>query len=141
MTEFDTEMLAVVDELLNEFGRTVTLLNTTAPPANEDEPWNGPAEFDDLTADAEHRLPDVKAVFIGELLALTRGAVTGKNTTFLDGLLTKYGSDIFLVSGSHGTDLSKFDKLIDNEYAWTIKTVVTIHPGDTVFLYALQVSR
>lgn len=139
MTEFDTEMLAVADELINEFGREIILQNLNGSPADATKPWNGPADFDDLTADSEHMVT-AKAVFIGELLALTRGAVTGRNTTWLDGLMTKYGSDIFLVSGSVG-DLSKFNRLVDGEIAWDVKTIVDISPGQTTFLYAIQVSR
>lgn len=140
MTEPYPKFVALADRLITKFGKSVTLFNTTREPADETQPWNGPATWDDATASPEQKVT-VTAVFIGELLAGTHGEITGVSRSTLGPYLTDVQGDIFLVSGSCPQNLANFDKLLDDGAVWNIDNVVTIKPANVAVLYAIQVSK
>lgn len=140
MAQDYTEFVELADELLEEFGRDVVLLNTQADPEDANKPWNGPLQFDNTTVPPSRRV-EAKAVFVGEIVELTQGKASGQKTRTPDPFLTQFGTDTFLVSGSLNQDIRDFDVLVDGTEIWKIKNVATLKPGDTVVLYAIQVAK
>ncbi len=135
-----SEMVGVVDELLAEFGREITLKKTARAAADTDEPWNGPTEWDDATA-SPNEMVKTTAVFIGRGMSLTQGRVSGQQQERVGPTLTTEGTDIFVVSGSVNVDVKQFTRINDGKQVWGITKVVELKPGDTVIAYIVEVHQ
>lgn len=134
------EMVSVVDELLEEFGRDIVLKKTARAAADATEPWNGPVAWDDATA-SDQEMVTAKAVFIGRGMSLTQGRVAGQQQDRVGPTLTSEGTDIFVVSGSVGVDVKQFTRINDGKEVWGITKVVELKPGDTVIAYIAEVHQ
>jgi len=125
-------LLTTANGLLAEFGRPVTLFRTPRTPADAQQPWNGPADWDDESPPEGHRLDNVSAVFVG-----------AGETEFHDAsaVLIRRGRAGFLVAGSVDADLTQFDRIEDDGQLWRIEAVNLLRPGSTVLLYGIEVSQ
>ncbi len=132
------QIIAAVDELIPQFGRTITLLKTPRAAADADKPWNGPAEWNDASPPAGHSI-GVSAVFVGEAAKFsgTQPPFAADET----GSLIRRGNSGYLVSGSVNADLREFDRIDDGGQLWKINAVNVLQPGPTVLLYGLEVSQ
>lgn len=135
-----SEMLGVVDELLEDFGREIILKKTARSAADATEPWNGPVEWDDATV-STNDMVRATALFIGRGMSLTQGRVSGQQVERGGPALTTEATDIFVVSGSTDVDVKQFTRVVDGKQVWGITKVVELKPGDTVMAYIVEVHQ
>lgn len=136
-----SEITAVIDELLPEFGRPVTILKTPRTPANAAEPWKGPAAWNDASPPSGHKVSGISALWVsGDATNLVSQNPVGEFRDSLEGLIRR-GSSGFLVSGTVAADLTQFDRIDDGGQLWKIDAVNVLKPGPTVLLYGLEVSQ
>lgn len=136
-----TEITGVVNELIPEFGRPISLLKTPRAPANAAEPWKGPASWSDPSPPAGHKLDGVSAIWVSDDATnlISQGSIA-EFRDVADGLIRR-GKSGFLVSGTVADDLTQFDRLDDGGKLWKIDAVNVLKPGPTVLLYGLEVSQ
>lgn len=136
-----SEITAVIDELLPEFGRPITIMKTPRAPANAAEPWKGPAVWNDASPPSGHKLSGVSALWVSSgATNLVSQVATGKYQDIADGLIRRDSSG-FIVSGTVAADLTQFDRIDDGGQLWKIDAVNVLKPGPTVLLYGLEVSQ
>ena len=116
----EIELAATAEELLAEFGRTVSLV----PPgsdASATEPWKG-------KAGKGTALP-VSAVF----LALKKELVPGTAVQVGDSLAIIASNDLA------GVEITAAFVLVDGTRQWAIVAPVESRPGETSFVWFLQI--
>src|SRR5690606_40894082 len=92
MAEFYDEMTIVAAELINEFGRELTLVKESRTPADPDKPWRG-------TDDA------------GAVSVTVKGAVVGFDDDLVDGDMIRRG-DLDARSEEHTSELQSRENLV-----------------------------
>lgn len=132
MSTFDYAGLkTTVDELMTEFGRSVTLRRTDRTPADPSQPWRGPANPGtpvDLALDAVFVPPNTVRQF--GLSAL------GEGTETVD--LLRFSEQIVIIA--QDVDIRGYDQLIDT-VTWRIVAYQVLRPGDVYMLGFLGVRR
>ena len=129
-----TEFTAVVDELLAEFGRSVTFYKKDRTPIDANKPYLAPA-WDDASPPAGHTVVTT-VVSVG-------GAQSSVDMNMLDlnGLVTAR-KDGYIVSGPAklGVDLMDFNQMLDGGVLRSIERIAEAAPGDTVIFYWVEVT-
>ncbi len=122
MADFYTEMAATAEELIKEFGRTVSVRKvTTGAPADVAKPWVPGAE---KTADT-----------------VTKGVFLETNRSFITGEVIPEDKSLVLLSAKNLGNIVPIgkDRLVDGSKVWEIDTVETLKPADITLLYELMV--
>jgi hypothetical protein len=125
-----TEFVELAQELIEDFGRQVTITrrnNTT--PVDPARPWKGYTDADTEVTPIALFLPE-----FGQLIN------TEDYEEFAQ--LVREEKDTFLVAKGSvpSSDLTTFDKLIDGGDVYSIDAVREFKPGGTVIFYAVDVS-
>ncbi len=124
MADFYTEMAATAEELIKEFGRTVSVRKvTTGAPADVAKPWVPGAE---KTADT-----------------VTKGVFLETKRSFITGEVIPEDMSLVLIAAKNlGTivPIGK-DRLVDGSDVWEISDVETLKPADIALLYELMVEK
>lgn len=134
MAAFDySETAAAAQELIEEFGRPVTLVQLEEAPDDDAKPWGGAVN----PRDAATELDDIPAVFV----PVTGLAEFGFKVTVRDGVPRV--DQALLVAGAAvaGSDLEDFGEAVDAGVRYAIERAHRLQPGDTVLLWALEVRR
>ena len=133
MSTFDYASLKLtVDDLMTEFGRSITLRRIDRTAADSAQPWNGPANPGtpvDLALDAVFVPPNTVRQF-----GLTS---LGEGTETID--LLRFSEQIAIVAQDE--DLRGYDTLIDGSTNWGIVGYQVLRPGDVYMLGFLGVRR
>lgn len=128
MADFDySEVRAVAKELIEEFGREVTVVHQGNTPTDAGKPW-------------------------GAQSATVRGSVTGKAAFVATGsLATAVGNSdnvkssdqvaLFAAANDGGSSLEYFDLIIDGLVNWKITKTELLSPGNTRLLYLFVVEK
>lgn len=118
------ELATVAEELIGANGRSVTLRDQTAAPADSDAPWRGPGDSDP---------DDVSAIAV----------VIPTELVDTDDQLVGRGEQTAYVAASEELgDLTRFDQLIESDgTTWRIEEAQTLRPGDLRLLYIFGLSR
>lgn len=139
MATFDyTEFTDLVNEMVDEFGQTVSFLKKPRTVVDNDAPHRKPAvEVWDLENAPTGHFVTANAVSIGEIRSTVQGAFIQQALQDLiqtqsDGWLTK-GPDAL------GAALDDFTTIQQGEKTWAIKSVYGPNPGGTVLFYWLEV--
>jgi hypothetical protein len=117
---------ATAKRLIEENGRTVTLVRKTRTAEDPALPWRGPVDPGNTT------VAQVKAVIY---------PVTEKDA--IDGLV-RLGMETAMVahdSLTPGQDLSDIDAIIDGSNTYKVVKAVVIGPGDTKIVYQFYLER
>lgn len=138
--DYATEILPTVNELLIEFGRSITLLKTPRTPANVAAPWDGPGAWNDASPPANHKFTVNALAIGGDGSNLVSQDAVSSHADVSGGLIRR-GARGYLVSGSVAADLTQFDRIDDGGQLWKIDRVNVLKPGPAVLLYGLEVSQ
>jgi hypothetical protein len=125
-----TEMAAVAQELIDDNGRTVTLIRHKQAPADANVPWEGP--------DDPRTVPDATDDVIGCFVPIS-GSGLAKETIDEDAL--KRTQDVCLIGPGASFDLATADELIDGTVHKKITFVQTLKPATIVLMYFVGVER
>lgn len=132
MSTFDYAGLkTTVDELMAEFGRSITLRRMPRTAADPAQPWRGPADPGtpvDTVLDAVFVPPNTVRQF--GLTAL------GEGTETVD--LLRFSEQIVIIAQDE--DIRPNDQIIDGP-VWSILGYQVLRPGDTFMLGFLGVRR
>lgn len=139
MATFDySEMTEVVNELVDEFGQSVSFLKMPRAVVDVNAPHRAPAVevWDSANAPAGH-LVTANAVAIGEIRSTLQGAFLQQALQDLiqtqsEGWFTKGPAAL-------GVSLDDFTTIQQGEKTWAIKSVYGPNPGGTVMFYWLEV--
>lgn len=131
-----TEFTSVANELIDEFGASVTLYKTQRTPHTPSQPYLGPANFDDSSPPANHKL-DVTAVAVGNITGGVEGRMLADSLVSLIRVVT----DGFVVKGpaALGVSLEDFNQVKQGTTLYRIKKIHPVQPGDTVVFYWIEV--
>ena len=124
MADFYTEMAATAEDLIKEFGRTVSVRKvTTGAPADVAKPWVPGAE---KTADT-----------------VTKGVFLETKRSFITGEVIPEDKSLVLLSAKNLGNIVPIgkDRLVDGSKVWEIDTVETLKPADIALLYELMVEK
>jgi len=126
-----SEITAVADRLISEFGRSITLFRPSTVSATSSEPWKEPETFSFAAATSDQKAV-VDAVWIG-----------AGETEFreVSGGLIRRGAAGFLISGTVNRPVEKFVAIDDGGELWKIQKVEVLKPGETVLLYGVEVTK
>lgn len=127
MTIYD-ELLPVVRELIEEFGRVVTFERLSATPADVNKPWRGPA------APTVAATASLRAAFVPPT-----GAEFGKDWISSD-LLSRC-EQVCLVAPDDTFDLNNCTSVNDGGQRWNVAWTWVLRPGDINMLFAIGVKR
>lgn len=123
-------ILVTAQELVTEFGKSVTLRRLNTTPPDPAMPWLPPV--DPRAAPAETLAVD--AVFVEP----SSQQFLGVNTEMVDWL--KRANQIAIVATS--ADLSGFSELVETDsVVWRVVGVSTLNPGGTRLLHYVGVTR
>jgi hypothetical protein len=129
--DFDySDFVDLADELITDFGRTVTFLRLNPGPADPTKPWNGGTPRTSPLQTTSQR-----AVFV-EPETMERFSRQSKNGDFsaMDQHM------VCLVPGPDSFD--GYNEILDTDGSrWRIKMVDTLKPGPTIVLSLLRVCR
>ena len=126
-----TRMAATAERLIEENGRSLTLVKSGEVLEVPAEPW-GP----DTTTD------EITITVIGAIVDFENEAQDG--TLIMRGdkrCLIAHDSVVDAAGSSDPTDIEKFDRLTDGGVDWKIVEVTTWQPGDTRIFYDLQLRK
>lgn len=126
-----SELTEVVDELIPEFGRSITLMRPSTESADAAEPWKEPETFSFSGATSDQKVTTT-AVWVGEGETEFREIAGG---------LIRRGAAGFLIPGTVNKPIEKFVTIDDGGEIWKIEKVNELKPGGTVLLYGVEVSR
>lgn len=126
-----SSIAATANELINEFGRSITLFRPSTTSANPSEPWKDPESFSFSSATSDQKAI-VKAVWVGMGETEFREVAGG---------LIRRGAAGFLISGTVNKPIDKFVAIDDGGELWKVQRVETLKPGGTVLLYGVEVNK
>jgi len=133
MASFDyTELLAIAQELIEEYGRAVTLTGQAKAPATASKPWEGPSTIASTPLALFGCFVPPNTVREFGLTAL------GLGTEFKD--LITFSQQIMICSPG-STDISDYTNLVDGGVTWGIIGQQVLKPGPTVVLAFIGVRR
>lgn len=125
--------IAVAQRLISENGRSVTLVQFDAQPADPARPWKGQA---DPTAAPDATLP-IDAVFLDPT---TGNSVLGRDAISVD--LLKRIDQIMILSPGASQSVEDFDVVTDADGTeWKIEFTRTLQPGSVIVLAYIGVRR
>lgn len=123
-----TEDIATALELIDEFGRDVTVQKLSVAPVDGAKPWEGQAT--QTVEDTQI----ARAVFVPP-----SGGGFGKDLMVDNNL--KRAEQICLI-GQTAKLIENFDSILDSDgQLWLIQFVQVLKPGDEIVLYAFGVKR
>lgn len=134
------EVAATAQELVTEFGRSVTLRRLNALPPDPAQPWvpaadpREPAEF--VPGGSEQTFAElaVTAVFVEPSSLAQLG---GPNAQLVDWV--KRAQQVGIIA--HPDDISTFSELVDGADVWRVVGCSTLNPGGTRLLHFLGCAR
>ena len=135
MADFDwpyDEDAALADELIGETGRTITLVQSSATPADVSRPWLG------SSAPHTEASPGASVTAIGVFVNQADQDNFGYGEADTEGTLLKRGQKRCLVAAtqlSPDTDVSRFDAILDGTQIWRIVDVNILEPGGVRIMY------
>ena len=116
----ELELESVADELIAEFGRTVSLVAPGTTDVSATEPWKGKA--------AKGAAQDVSAVF----QRMTKELITG--------FAVAVGDSVAIIASKELTaPVTTAHVIVDGSRQWQIVAVVEQKPGNTSFVWFAQV--
>lgn len=117
----ELELQDVAVELIDEFGRTIQLVAEGATDASATEPWKGKTGPGGSIA--------VKVVF------------QAMNKELVPGTAIQIGDSLAIIAskGLAGREITAADRLVDGTRQWAIIAPVEAKPGDSSFVWFLQV--
>lgn len=119
------EMVAVADELIEEFGRQVSFIRTSATLADPTKPWRG----ENVAGDT--RLDNKWAAVVPYESADDKDSV-------------RFGVKMCIVSASQfpSSDGETFDQMIDSDGSlWHLKDADILNPGTSKVLYTFRCTQ
>lgn len=118
-------------DLLNDFGRTITLVKLNQTTSDDPaKPWRGTAN---------PRLAPAASVSVTGVM-VDGSSVRGLGFTKEDMDNISRGSKVFLVAGAAtGTDLIDFHEIVDGTNRYRIASASVLKPGSTTILYGFVV--
>jgi len=123
-------VLATAQELVAEFGKTVTLRRLNSTPPDPETPWLPP---ENPRADLAATL-SIPAVMVEPSSLQTLGV----NTTLVDWL--PRAQQVAIIANA--ADLTAFSEFVDSDSTvWSVVGVSTLNPGGTRLLHYVGVSR
>lgn len=133
MSTFDyASIITIAQELLLEFGRSVTFIAFDATSSDVSQPWLGPT---DPRATPSATLP-LDAAFVEPDAADALG-----HTISLQDLIQR-SEQILIVSPGAAVDLSVYQEVIDSDASrWKIEGFEILKPGDDVVLSFVGLKR
>ena len=129
-TEFFIEMAAVAQELIDDNGRTITVIRHCQMAQDITKPWKGnvtPRTTPDAT-------DSVKGCFVP-----IGGSGLGKESIDEDAL--KRTGEVCMIGPGASFDLATADEIIDGSVYKKVTFVQTLKPADTVLMYYLGIER
>lgn len=126
-----TEMLATAQELIEEFGRSITVRRLTNTPADANKPWRGAANpASPISAQVTLAAVGVPPYSLIEL---------GKKT--LTPELSQRSTLIFIAAPDDAaTDITGFDEVVDADgKVYRITELHTLRPASTTLLHYIGV--
>lgn len=119
--------------LINENGRSVTLLKLSRADDDTNKPWRGST----TARSAPEASVTGKAVFVPLSGADDLGFIVDQSSGI------KRGSEValFAANDDGGNDLSLFDEIQDKGGSWKILNTQLLHPADQKILYFFEVER
>lgn len=117
----ELELADVAEELIEEFGRVVQLVAEGATDVSPTEPWKG-------KSGPGASIP-VSAVF------------QSMNKELVPGTAVQIGDSLAIIKskGLAGREITAADRLVDGTRQWAIIAPVEAKPGNTSFVWFLQV--
>lgn len=131
---FDYSALAqTVVDLINEFGRPVTILRYDQAAADPTKPWAGPAD--------PRATPNFQLNTVGVYVSVGGAEKYGFMITDQD-LIPRVKEVLLIPPQIGGTeDLSTMNEVVDGGVRYNVVTADKLRPGDTTMLYYLAVGR
>ena len=126
-----TPIKAVAENLIENFGRSLTLVIRDTTPDNASQPWKGPADPG----------TDIIKVAIGVNVDPISDSFFGTEFTDEEGkLIRRTGKAILFAENSvAGFDMTLVDLLIDGSVTYKVDRVNVLDPGDTPILYEVDI--
>ena len=121
-----SEVRAVAKELIDEFGRSVSITNQSSTPADSSAPWA--AQTSTVTAVSG------KAAFVST-------SDLGITTDDIDDVKRTDQVALFAAADDGSNDLEDFDILVDGGVNWRIVHTEVLKPGGTRLLYMFVVRK
>jgi hypothetical protein len=135
MSDLDYEELAqTAKELVDEAGRSVTIIRFNQTPADSGKPWHGPT--------SPRGTPDATATVIGCFVPLSTGSSLGLDSLDID--LMKRTTEVCLVAPgttSPPFDLTTANEIVDGGINKKVSFVRRLKPADTTLLYFIGIER
>lgn len=121
-------LVVVVQGLIKDFGRTITLQRLDGTAGNAAQPWRGPATPTVAFATS------VPGVFVP-----ASGAELGEE--WLSAQLLASCSEVLLVAPDNVNDFTTINQIVDRTQTFGVQWVKALRPADIPLLYAMGVSR
>lgn len=127
-----SDISQVAADLIEEFGKDVTIRKLSTSPADAAKPWRGSESLPDTRV-------TVKAVFVNPQSTMELGVL---ESTLAPGGIKK-GNQILLIAAqaATGTDILEFDQVLEGGKTYGIENIHLLAPGPVRLLYILEVSR
>jgi hypothetical protein len=125
------ELAALAKILIDDAGRSITVIRFKQTANEPAKPWKGPGD--------PTTVPDASSVVRGVFVGASGGPSLGISAQHKD-LLVRC-KEICLVDPLASFDLSTADEIVDGGVHWKIEFVDILKPADTVVLYIIGVSR
>lgn len=123
MKEDYSDFIAMAQEMIEEFGREITV--SIPPIITAQNQWNPPKT---------PSLIKTNAAFVGSIGGY--GAIVTS-----DDLFQKSQQIALVAPPADGSDLSKTTQIIDNGQKWTVNILKALQPASDIILYYLGVSQ
>ena len=130
MVEY-ADFISTAQELITEFGRSITLVQFDGIPATPAQPWKGAT--DPRAAPTASLILD--AVFVEPASAVKLGLAAESSD------LIKRSEQILMVSPGADADVQIYHEVIDNHENWKIQGVTILRPGAEVVLAFIGVKQ
>lgn len=126
-----TQIKATVKRLIEDRGRSFTLIIRDTTPSNASQPWRGPAEpGTDITLTAIGvNIPSIVKSFFGTDYTDEEGRLirrTGKSILFAEDSVS-------------GIDMTLIDIILDGSVKYKVDKINELAPGNTPILYEVDI--
>ncbi len=125
-----TRLADTAERLIEENGRTLTVLKGGEVVANPCKPYGPDATTGDLSYD-----------LIGVIINFENEAFDGTLIMRGDMRCLLAHNSVVAVAGSGSVEIERFDRLLDGTEDWKIENVIKWEPGDTRIFYDLQLRK
>jgi hypothetical protein len=117
-----TDIAAVAKELIEDFGRTLTIRKIDTAPTDSSKPWRGQGT-------SHTSITPIGVILDYEAKDIDGEIIRGRDRlAYIAATSTEVGSN----------DLSTFDEVVDETITYRIIQVERLKPGGTVLLYTMQ---